>query len=533
MCDVVIVGSGPAGVAAALGFTENGIRPSILDVGILKDQDIDEVSENFYQYRKQQDSFSLTIGEDFWGLYNLINRNKPLPVKLAAPRMAFVTKGSNTLSPVIENNFRAIQSFASGGLANAWGAGLYRYTDAELQQIAISQKELIPYYDKLTKEIGISGQADDLSPYFGSANYLQKPLKLSFNAEKLLRNYYKKRHLLNTQGIYLGRPRLGVLSEPMQQRDPCDYNNLEFWQPGLSYIYNPVFTLNRLVAENKVDYRRNLLVKSWTQGDKGIEVNTVHIKDNKYVRFYCKYLVLAAGAINTAKIVLETRRDYQTQLQLLDNPAVQIPLIFPFNIGKRLDVNAFGLTQLNIIWDTSPFHKPLQGSILELTSPLRSEFFSSLPLSASVNIHLLRLLLPAMMVMQLFFPSSQQSCANFSLGKDGTLLIQGPSKVVDYILASRKIFKYLRMMGAYSHPALSVKVPLGNAIHYGGTLPVSNTSGEYTCDTFGQLNGTDNIFIVDGSLFPILPAKNYSFTMMANAMRISYYISKMIRNQLK
>lgn len=532
MYDVVIIGSGPAGVAAALGFAENGIRPCLLDVGISKNPEASEIKENLYEYRRKQDCFHLTIGEDFRGLYNLDKQNKPLPAKLTAPMMAFVTEAAGKLSPITETNFSIIQSFACGGLANAWGAGLYRYTDTDLRKFPIRQEDLNSYYDKLTKEMGITGQVDDLSIYFGSAEYLQKPLNLSFNAYRLFKTYQKKRNILNSKGFYIGRPRLAVLSEPKNGRIPCNYSNLEFWQPGLPYIYTPLFTINKLVEENMVVYKRGFLVKSYTKGNGYIGVNAIRLEDNQPVSFFCKYLILAAGAINSAKIVLATRQDYQTRLKLFDNPAVQIPLVFPFAIGKKLDVNAFGLTQLNVVWDQNPFGDLLQCSILELTSLMRAEFFSRLPFSAAANVLLLRYLLPAMMVMQMFFPSSVQAGASLSLRENDTLLIQGATDTVDYLSISKKILRYLRMVGAFSHSALCVKVPAGHGIHYAGTLPMTDSPrNEYECDAFGRLNGMDNVFVVDGSLFPVLAAKNHSFTMMANAMRISYYISAKIRER--
>jgi len=43
----------------------------------------------------------------------------------------------------------------------------------------------------------------------------------------------------------------------------------------------------------------------------------------------------------------------------------------------------------------------------------------------------------------------------------------------------------------------------------------------YQCDPDGRLHGTRRVFIADSASFPTLPAKNMSFGMMANAMRIA------------
>ena len=51
----------------------------------------------------------------------------------------------------------------------------------------------------------------------------------------------------------------------------------------------------------------------------------------------------------------------------------------------------------------------------------------------------------------------------------------------------------------------------------------------YTCSKNGELCGEPGVFVVDGSAFPVLPAKNLSFAVMANAMRIADYIVQEMR----
>lgn len=526
MYEVIIVGSGASGVAAALEFADQGVKALILDVGNTIPDKHFRVEGNLYDYRKQYDCFELMIGERFQSLSNL-GIKKTLPVKLTAPNMEYVTRDAQRLSPTDEADFYAVQSFASGGLANAWGAGLYRYNDQDLERFPFRKSDLTTYFDKLTQEIGISGTADDLTPYFGSAKFLQPPLKLSHNMEKLYQRYNLKRDILNHDGFYLGHARVGVLSKAKDGRPPCDYSNLEFWQ-DLPYIYTPPITLRKLIANGKVVYQKEVLVKSWSEQPEGIRVEGIQTETNQPISFEGKKLVLAAGTINTTKIVLKTYRDYQKKLTLFDNPALQFPLILPFSLGRRLETNAFGLVQLNLIWESKIFSSIVQGSIMEITSPRRAEFFANLPFSANANLALIRYLLPAMMVIQLFFPAPCQKPSFLSLQKNGHLYIQGQSNTID-IEKVKGLLKHLRRLGAWSHPSLFVKVPTGHGIHYAGTLPMKHSPKEYECDAFGKLYGSQNVCIADASGFPSLPAKNSSFTMMANAMRIADYIARELR----
>jgi len=530
MYDVVIIGSGLSGVAAALGFSKKGIKPCIIDVGSNPGTE-PPITENFYEYRKTTDSSSLMLGEHLEGLHNLLHKDHHLPVKLTSPRMEFVVRGSQIFSPTIEENYRLVQSFASGGLANAWGAGVYRYNKRDLGGFPVNESELSPYYEELKQEMGMSGSNDDLITYFGREEHLQQPLELSANAARLYAKYSRHKKKLNKEGVYFGRPRLAVLSEDLGKRKACDYSNLEFWQPDLSYIYTPALTLKKLIKEGKIVYKRGYLAKFWTREDKALFVHSEDIRNNNMVRLRCRKLVLAAGAVNSAKLALASNRDFQSRLNLLDNPALQFPFIFPCRIGSRLEIRAFGLTQLNIVFDFEGGQSPLQGSLLEITSPARAEFFQNFPFSSRDNLVFIRNLLPAMIVLQLFFPSVPENGAELKLNTDEKLELFGknfpfePQRI-------KSVLKTFRKMGAYSLPSLVVKVPNGFGIHYAGTLPIlSKPNRAYTCSQNGELYGEPGVFVADASVLPVLPAKNCSFFVMANAMRTADYISSVLSGE--
>jgi len=518
MYEVIIVGSGAAGTAAALELVQNGIKPLMIDVGITNKNQAPRVKGNLYDYRKQHDSFELQIGDRFSGLANVFNEMEGI-AKLNAPNMGFVTQSSKTLSPIEEKNFHAVQSFAFGGLGNAWGAGLYPFVDYDLTDFPITSEDLSPYFEKLTREIGISGADDDLTVFFGDPSSLSPPLSLSYNMSKVLERYQHQKRGLNRNGVYVGRPRLGVLSIAKDGIQPCDYNNLEFWQ-DLPYIYSPVRTLKKLIATRKLGYESNIFVKSLSETSEEVEVQVADIQNDTVRSFFCKKLLLAAGAINTSKIVLQSRRDYKTRLPLLENPVIQIPLILPSSIGRKLDIHAFGLVQLNLIWESQFFNSIIQGSIMELTSPMRAEFFKNMPLSAKANLRLSRYLLPAMVLMQLFFPSKIHEPSCISLGESGSLFIEGKSSKIQFKNISN-LLSPLRLIGLWTHPSLIRQSIMGHAIHYAGTLPMKRSPKLYQCYPSGRLFGTRHVYIADSASFSDLPAKNMSFGMMANAMRIA------------
>ena len=518
MHEVIIVGAGAAAAAAALELSRRGSRPLVLDVGYTNTAGIPRVTDNLYDFRKRADSFDLLIGRDLIGLRNVLTGEDGV-AKLNAPNMAFITRDAETLGPVEQAGFDAIQSFALGGLGNGWGAGLYRFIDADLAGFPYTAVDLAPFFDTLTQEIGISGVADDLRPFFGSTNHLLPPLELSYNADRIHRGYQANREYLLDKRLHIGHPRVGVLSEPQDDRPACDYSNLEFWQEQ-PYFYTPAITLRKLIAANHIEYRPGVLISSWTETAEGVTVIGADLATGAAVTFTGKTLLLAAGAINTAKIALTAHADHTTQLPLLENPVLQVPLVLPTSIGRRLDTHTFGLVQLNLAWETPAFTRYLQGSFIELTAPLRAEFFGRFPLRARANLTLARTMLPAMILLQLYFPAETQPPSHLQLKGDGRLRIEGQPCHID-LRRIRDLLGMLRTLGLWTLPMLIQQPVTGHAIHYAGTLPMAAAPGPYQCDSTGRLHGTRRVFVADSASFSSLTAKNMSLGMMAHAMRVA------------
>ena len=127
--------------------------------------------------------------------------------------------------------------------------------------------------------------------------------------------------------------------------------------------------------------------------------------------------------------------------------------------------------------------------------------------------------------MFLYYPSSSEHAGKISLTENNKLRIEQE----DYILDKsplKKITGALFRMGAWTHPLLIQQSKPGYAIHYGGTIPMrEETASDYESSTTGELHKEKGVYIADGAQFSHIAAKNLSFTLMANAMRIADKIS--------
>ena len=68
------------------------------------------------------------------------------------------------------------------------------------------------------------------------------------------------------------------------------------------------------------------------------------------------------------------------------------------------------------------------------------------------------------------------------------------------------------------------------SVHYGGTFPMTQSDKELTVEPCCRLRGTRSVYLADGSVFPHLPAKGLTFTMMANANRIGMHLCHILKD---
>lgn len=517
---MIIVGSGPAGVAAAKELQDRKIL--LLDVGF-QAPDCGSLNKNLFVLKKERSSlFDEFIGENFESLHNIFYPY--LSPKLKAPFFRYTTRDWSLLSPVTSKNFDVVMSFAQGGLANAWGAGVYRFTADELKEFPFSLHELDLFYDILTEEIGISGMADDLQPFFGSVRGLLPPLNLSRIARTFLKGYLDKKKYFNKKGIFIGRPRIGLLTKDYNGRAAHQYDNLEFFKPTIPSIYNPSFTLQSLLSKNKVTYLKGRLVETYQETDGTIAVlcKNLHTKERENHR--CKKLILAAGAINSAKITLASSGDFESSLPILDNGISYIPLLkFPL-VGKPLEEKSV-YVQLNILYQGDLSSETIVAAFYGIEGPLKSDLIFDFPLDIRGNLTASKYLSSALGVIQIFYPDRREESNFLKLNPDRTLKISYEPK--NKGLLERHFIRIFRKIGFLSLPFLCKYPTPGNSFHYAGTLPMrAQPQKKYETSPEGLLYGSKGVYVADAANFPYLPSKNLTFTIMANSMRIASHVKR-------
>lgn len=521
--DVIIVGSGPAGVSSAFPLVQAGLRVLMVDGG--KKHHISPPDVDFLSARStQKDQWKWIVGEDFHAL-KMLDAVSP---KLRVPAHAYAFEGFKTYNKLVDENFIALGSLATGGLSNAWGCGVARFSELELKAFPFPVSELDASYAEVSRRVGISGgREDDLSNYFGLDEYTQPPIAMDALHEYMHQRYLKKRLKLHAKGFRLGRSRIAVLSKDLGSRQACDLSGNCLWGCKQNSMYSATDELPELRKYKNFSELSGYVVDRVDKLEGAWSVASVSPTDNVMKTITGRKIVLAAGTFGSTHIVLKSSENNEA-VSLLSSPTAAFLLWLPRLFGAQR-MPGLGLGQLsyslNLQQDVTAF-----GSTFSTSGILQSEFVRHIPLSRRYGIDFLRGLLSSCVVGNLFLPGDLTS-AEVKLQKDGVLKVTGQyGSDVEVLMneARSKLRNVFLPLGGFLLPgSFSIGKP-GGDIHYAGTMPMKKNPVMGETSKSGEVFDMKGVHVVDGACLPVLTEKSHTLTIMANADRIGRYLANQL-----
>ena len=356
-------------------------------------------------------------------------------------------------------------------------------------------------------------------------------MDLDSNAEALFLTYQQHKQQLRTQDFKLGRPMTAILTETLGKRQANPYHDMDFWSDARESIYRPAYTIRDLQAEANFTYLRPYLAVSFEENPTGgvsLFVKNLKTEQNKTLR--AKRLLLCAGAINSARLVLRSFREYGTRVPLLSNPYTYLPMINRPMLGRAARDRRHSMVQLSGVY--LPPDAPQEQMIAQFysyRSLLLFKLARDMPLPPR-----LAMLMSRLIVTSLFIVGVSHSDAP---SPDRWLALMQTADEEDYLKAefhrsfkermrnTRRELSLLRhLMRLKLIPMNLIHLPEGASIHYAGTLPFCEGECPLTCNAVGRLQGTQAVYVGDGATWRYLPAKGLTLSLMANARRIATHL---------
>jgi choline dehydrogenase-like flavoprotein len=525
--DVVIIGSGPAGVSAAWPLVDGGLSVVMLDAA--ERPTPEPPAMDLAAFRRSGTGWRHAYGDDFSGLALSEDRSPKF-----ATRIGRAVFASGPHYPIIRAiGFFPTRSFNAGGLSKVWGAVATAYDDQDLRGYPIRKSDLELSYQTIAERIGLSGSDDDLSDFHGSGLRLQPPRWLTPIARRVLDRYRRRKPL---PGFLLGTARNAVATEPIADRHACNQCGLCLYGCARGAIYDSTYDLVGLRRRPNFRYVRPALVTRLPAVDD--PALTVEITGGGSASVAkARALVLAAGTLNSTALVLATRAGAGSKRRLLTNPVAAMAFLVPSRVGRPLPETGFSFGQLSYRLDIDRPPDYATGILYTADSLPLKTLAERLPVSRPTALSLSAAIAPALVLSTFYLPGRfSQNTVALSIGEDARegLIVEGriPEETRTLILkGTKRLGKAMRRLGVFPVPgSLSILVP-GTDAHLAGTLPMKQHGSDLTCTADCELRPWRNLFIVDGSCLPDLPAKHCTLTIMANADRVGRRLAKQLTKQ--
>lgn len=505
MTDIVI-GSGPAGVSVATALLARGRTVLMLDGG----QTLEEA------HRIRRDRLAATRPEN-WAQQEVDTYQAG---QFATPAGQVRRYGSDfAMVPAdttfVANDFLALRaSHAVGGLSNLWGAAVLPYQAKDISDWPVAAEELARHYRAVSDFMPIAGKADLLEallPAFSMDGC--KALPATPQAAELQKRLAVHNSDLAGSGLHIGTARQAVDQE-------CRQCGLCLHGCPWSYIYSSMRTVEKLRQSHQFSHRPGAVVHHFKETAQGV---TAILEGGEAV--HGKRLFIAAGVLETARILLSSQPDDRVTLPLLDSPYFFLPMLHRWAAPRPPDQPPHNtLPQLFAEIDRADVSPHLVHAQIytwnafyarDLIATYGKKFPGSAPLW--------RMLAKRLIVAQVFMHSDHSARISVRLASGqklsstveanaGTEIV---SKAAISVLSRGFAKAGLTALGFASRPGAP-----GSSFHVGGSVPMSKSPGQNQSDILGRPKGLSRVHLVDASVFPSIPATTITFSVMANAHRI-------------
>jgi len=483
---IVVIGSGPAGASAAFFASQvQGARVLVLEAGS-QDRSL---------------GFTLRING-----YTVAKRRPPL------------TRRSD-LSLTGDPTTRIYEEIAPGGLSNHWSCAVPRFSaddfgDAqragEEYTWPVSYSDLAPWYERVEPLLCISGTEDDTP---------QVPAGRFAVARRLGNDW---------DGVADAARRIGRSVLPM----PYAYGGSTFFTPSGTSFNAFTRLLAPAIKRGELTFRADTRVTSleWSPRERRVTAVLATDAGGREERIPCRAVIVAAGAINSARILLASRSTD-----------------FPHGLGNEHDVlgrylhdhplgkSVIDLGRAVTIHRAAYITRPL----LERAAPLLAAGFMQWTGTGALARSVLRghpgqatqigFTVFGTMVPRADDFVALEADASGSNRVALRVALRHPPEVAALLEEARRdLIAMFSEAGWAPRESVWLIEPPGASVHYGGTCRMHESPRFGVVDGWARVHGVRNVAVADSATFTTTPEKNPVLTAMTLAARAADRLAREI-----
>ena len=213
----------------------------------------------------------------------------------------------------------------------------------------------------------------------------------------------------------------------------------------------------------------------------------------------------------------------------MDNRQILVPFLNLTMLGKPYQPNSYQYNQLAMGFDSVNAKHYVHCMVTALKTAMIHPIVEKLPFDLKNALYLFRNVHAALGLVNVNFHDTRRDDCYLTLDAESDP--EYPKLVLHYSYTDgeperlsgvlQRVKKALFKLGCVVPPGMTHVRPMGASVHYAGTFPMSDhAAGQWTSSQKCHSNDFKNLIFADGSTYPFLPAKNTTFTLMANAARI-------------
>lgn len=516
--DIIVIGSGPSGAHAAVPLVEAGLQVLMLDGGSVPSTTAPDAGGKTFNDIRTSDpeQWKIFLGEDLSAI-PVGGLEGGLGGGMVSGNRSYVLRGANEELPLDVRNGLVMESLAKGGLGAVWGAACAFFSAEDLRVMGLPAEEIAKHYDAVSTLIGISGPHTHPN--------IQAALPLDHHAEKVMKKATKKHKKLDAMHLRIMQPHSAVLTADREGRQASTLTDMDYYSDRGRSIYRPQYTIEDLQTKPNFHYNGGIIVDRLEETPDGVVVFAHRMGDRSTtLRWTARRVIVAAGAVNTARILLRTFDLFDVPVPFIAKPHVYTACLQPSTIGMAGPQRRSSLCQLLVI-DEEKTPEGFSAGCAQLysyRSLLLFRLLGNIPfLPVPETMGLLSMLSAGLVVADIRFPAIALDGHTLQLHRDTDRIeIICKNDMNDMRRASlKRLHKGMRMTGLL--PLKTSRMPPASTSHHGGTVPVEdgrNLPLSVTPD--GKVTRAKNIYVADASMFSSIPALPYTLTIMANARRV-------------
>lgn len=506
--DVIIIGSGPAGVSAAWPLVEAGVRVLMLDASGPA-LPAHPAETTLTEQRTDPARWRTELG--FAGPL----ADGGVSPKFATPLARAVLAGFPDAMSLHTDGYMALGAHAAGGLSRIWGALAARYGEGDLASFPGGAVPMVDAYERIAARIGING---------GHAITAADDGAMAPPVAHLARRH---RRANTASGFRLVTAPNAVLDQPREDRLGCNSCGLCLQGCSRGSIYHSALELPALRRFRNFRYQAGVVVQRLA-ADAGGQIVEARL-GNENVRYRAPVVVLAAGTLATTSLALRRIGLTGVPVRIESNPVGGMAFVVPHLIGRALPDRSFGLGQLFYTLDVQPGVEAAGVFYGADTLPL-APVADRLPFTRPFALRAARALAPALVLATAYLPGrfSDNQIVIDEDGAAGHISLKGRQRADAEQLLSQSfgaLGRLVRQRGAWAIPGSAQMLMPGADAHPTGTLPLGST-GPAGTSADGELNGAPGVFIADGAALPLLSARHPTLTIMASADRLGRALAR-------